>query len=101
MDRMEPLILGLPKSRTAILHSGQSNFKFEYLGEFMTEFENILGYESEAQMGLIDEKNQRSKISCYCPFKDGSTARLLPHKPHKWQTPRARESCVKVCSDKL
>jgi hypothetical protein len=22
-------------------------------------------------MGLIDEKNQRSKISCYCPFKLG------------------------------
>jgi hypothetical protein len=21
------------------------------------------------QVGLIDEKNQRSKISCYCPFK--------------------------------
>jgi hypothetical protein len=44
-------------------------FEFEYLSEFITEFENILGYESEAQKGLIDEKNQRSKISCYCPFK--------------------------------
>ncbi len=41
----------------AILYSGQSNFEFEYLGEFVTEFENILGYESEAQMGLIDKKN--------------------------------------------
>jgi hypothetical protein len=49
---------------------GQSNFEFEYLGEFITEFENILGYKPEAQMGLIDEKNQRSKISCYCPFKE-------------------------------
>jgi hypothetical protein len=51
------------------MYGGQSNFEFEYLGEFITEFENILGYESGAQMGLIDEKNQRSKISCYCPFK--------------------------------
>jgi hypothetical protein len=22
-------------------------------------------------MGLIDEKNRESKISCYCPFKEG------------------------------
>ncbi len=43
----------------AILYSGQSYFEFEYLVEFETEFENILGYESGAQMGLIDEKNQR------------------------------------------
>jgi hypothetical protein len=52
-----------------ILYSSQSNFEFECLGEFVTEFENILGYESGAQMGLIDEKNQQSKISCYCPFQ--------------------------------
>jgi hypothetical protein len=52
-----------------VLYSGQSNFEFEYLGKFVTEYENILGYESEAQMGLIDEKNQRSKISCYCPLR--------------------------------
>ncbi len=39
--------------------SGQSNFKFEYLGEFETEFENILGHESEGQVVLIREKNQR------------------------------------------
>ncbi len=29
---------------------GQSNFEFEYLGEFVTELENILGYESGAQV---------------------------------------------------
>jgi hypothetical protein len=34
-----------------------------YLGEFATKFENILEHESGAQMGLFDEKNQRSKIS--------------------------------------
>jgi hypothetical protein len=51
------------------INSGQSNLKFEYLVEFETEFENILGHESGAQVGSIREKNQRSKISCYCPFK--------------------------------
>jgi hypothetical protein len=51
------------------IKSGQSNFEFEYLGEFGTEFENILVYETGAQVGSIYEKNQRSKISCYCPFK--------------------------------
>jgi hypothetical protein len=50
----------------AILHSGQSNFKFEYLGEFVTEFENILGYESGAQMGLIDEK--KSEVENLVPL---------------------------------
>jgi hypothetical protein len=57
----------------AISYSSQSNFEFEYLGEFITDLENILGYESRAQMGLIDEKNQRSKISCFCPFKQQLT----------------------------
>jgi hypothetical protein len=39
----------------AIIYSGQSNFEYEYLGEFETEFENILGYESGDQVGSIDE----------------------------------------------
>ncbi len=51
------------------INSGQSNFKFEYLGEFETEFENVLRHESGVQVGSIHEKNQRWKISCYCPFK--------------------------------
>ncbi len=41
------------------INSGQSNFKFEYLGNFETELENILGHESGAQVGSIHEKNQR------------------------------------------
>jgi hypothetical protein len=41
------------------INSGQSNFKFEYLGEFETKFENNLGHESGAQVGSIHEKNQR------------------------------------------
>jgi hypothetical protein len=46
------------------------NFEYEYLHEFETEFENILECESRAHMGSIyEEKNQWSKISCYCPFK--------------------------------
>jgi hypothetical protein len=35
----------------------------EYLREFETEFENILGYYSGAKGQLIYEKNQRSNIS--------------------------------------
>jgi hypothetical protein len=42
-----------------LYYSGQSNFEFEYLGEFGTKFENILVYETGAQVGSIDEKNQR------------------------------------------
>jgi hypothetical protein len=41
------------------INSGQSNFKFKYLGEFETEFENILGHESGGQVVLIHEKKQR------------------------------------------
>ncbi len=51
------------------INSGQSNFEYEYLGEFETEFKNILGHESGAQVCSFDGKKQRSKISCYCPFK--------------------------------
>ncbi len=50
------------------INSGQSNFKYEYLGEFKTEFKNILGHESGAQVCSFEGKKQRSKISCYCPF---------------------------------
>jgi hypothetical protein len=51
------------------MNSGQSNFGFEYLGEFETEFKKILGYKSGAQVCSFDGKKQRAKISCYCPFK--------------------------------
>ncbi len=44
------------------------NLEFEYLGEFEIEIKNILEHESGAHMGLIHEKNQRPKISCYCTF---------------------------------
>ncbi len=44
-------------------------YKSEYIHEFETEFENILRCESEAHMGSIHEKNQRSTISCYYTFK--------------------------------
>jgi hypothetical protein len=68
----------MTSSRTATLiyiaarfrvNDGQSNFEFEYMGEFETEFVYILGYESEAKVCYVDGKNQRSKISCFCPFK--------------------------------
>jgi hypothetical protein len=50
------------------INSGQSNFEYEYLGEFENQFKNILGHESGAQVCSFDGKKQRSKISCYCPF---------------------------------
>ena len=43
--------------------------ELEYLGEFETEIEKILGSVSGAQEELIYEKNHKSKISWYCPFK--------------------------------
>jgi hypothetical protein len=55
--------------RYITVYCGQSNFEFEYLGEFITKFENILEYESGAQVCSFDGRKRRSKISCYCPFK--------------------------------
>jgi nicotinamide riboside kinase len=46
-----------------------TTFKYKYFREFKTEFKNILGFEFRDYMGSICGKNQRSKISCYCPFK--------------------------------
>jgi hypothetical protein len=46
----------------------RTTFAFKYLGEFEMEIKNILGHESGAHMGLIHEKNQRPKISCYSTF---------------------------------
>ncbi len=59
---------------SAAYHTPGNNFKYEYFREFETEFKNILGYEFGDYMGSIHGKNQRSKISCYCPFK-GTVAR--------------------------
>jgi hypothetical protein len=39
------------------------NAEAEYLGEVEVIFERALGNESGDQVGSIDEKNQRSKIS--------------------------------------
>ncbi len=47
-------------------------FEFEYLGKFSFIFENFLDYETGSQMGSIDEKKLRSKISCKCTFKPDS-----------------------------
>jgi hypothetical protein len=52
----------------AIINRSKSNFEYEYLGEFETEFENIFWYKSGAQVGSIDEKAE-VKISCYYRFK--------------------------------
>ncbi len=42
-----------------------TTFEFEYLCEFETEFENILQYDSGVDSW---QKNQKLKISRYCPF---------------------------------
>jgi hypothetical protein len=54
-------------------------FDFEYLGEFEMEIKNILGYELGAHMRLIQEKNQRPKISSYCTFKQLKYPSLSSH----------------------
>jgi hypothetical protein len=41
----------------------------DFLGEYESICETALGRESGPQVGLIDEKNRGSKISCNCPFK--------------------------------
>jgi hypothetical protein len=48
---------------------GRTTLKFEYLREFGPEFKNVFGYELEAHMGSIYEKNQGPKNLCYCTFK--------------------------------
>ncbi len=66
--------------RNYTVNSGKWNVEFEYLSEFVTEYENNLGYELGAQMRLIDKKcwkNERSKISYYFPFKAGKGAHAL------------------------
>jgi hypothetical protein len=54
----------------AIHHCAESIFKVEYqLREYESIFETALAHESVDPGVLFDEKkNQRSKISCYCPF---------------------------------
>jgi hypothetical protein len=46
----------------------ETTFKNEYFSEFEKKFKNILGCEFGDYMESIRGKNQRSKISCYCPF---------------------------------
>jgi hypothetical protein len=45
------------------------DFRSDYLGEYDAICKTVLACQSETYMGLIDEKNRGSKISCYCPFK--------------------------------
>jgi hypothetical protein len=56
------------------INSGQSNFKFEYLGEFDTEFKNILGHESGAQVGSIPEKTRGQKSRATVPLIESVSA---------------------------
>jgi hypothetical protein len=68
----------VPISGIHYINSGQSNFEFEYIGEFETKCCKFLEYESGAQVGSIDRKKQRAKISCYCPLKLILTVTHMP-----------------------
>ncbi len=68
----EPPILKMVFVLRGMIPRG-TTFEFEYLGEFEIVIKNILEHESGAHMGLIHEKYQRPKISCYCTFKQGLT----------------------------
>jgi hypothetical protein len=45
----------------------RTTLKFEYLREFETEFENVLGYELGAHMGSIHEKTRGQKSRATVP----------------------------------
>ena len=53
----------------ACAESNFSNFKFEYLRENEFLRKSILACLSGAQMGSINAKKLKSKISWHCPFK--------------------------------
>jgi hypothetical protein len=57
------------KSLRAMHHCAESIFKVDFLREYESIFETALAHESVGPMGTVWRKNQRSKISCYCPFK--------------------------------
>ncbi len=50
------------------INSGQSNFEFEYIGEFETDFKTFLKYESGAQVGSIDRKSRGQKSRATVPL---------------------------------
>jgi hypothetical protein len=47
---------------------GEQHSKTNISEKFEKEFKNILGCEFGDYMGPIRGKNQRTKISCFCPF---------------------------------
>jgi hypothetical protein len=50
------------------MNSGQSNFKFEYIGEFETKFKTVLEYESEPRWVLLVGKNRGQKSRATVPL---------------------------------
>jgi hypothetical protein len=49
-------------------HCAESIFQVDFLREYESIFKAALAHESVGPGVLFDEINQRSKISCYCPF---------------------------------
>ncbi len=82
-----------PQNNEGIRPRG-TTFKNEYFCKFEKEFENILGFEFGDYMGSIRGKTQRSKISCYCPFKCCFSNYLCGYISHTLPPPQAEENCV-------
>jgi hypothetical protein len=64
-------------------HRWNSNI-INFLGEYEAICKTALGRESGPQVGLIDEKNRGSKISCNCSFKRFNPSHVLQHKNIFW-----------------
>ncbi len=49
---------------SVFFNRGKSNVKFEYLSEFIADFENVLGNESGAQMcSLVESRGRKSRAT--------------------------------------
>ncbi len=60
--------------------ANRQTLSYEYLREFSKKFETALMVQSEAWGKLVQEKNQKQKISWHCPFKHLTILFLFPSK---------------------
>ncbi len=76
-----PHIIHLTMKTCWHINSSQSNFEFKYLGEFKTEFKNLLGYKSGTQVVLIHEK---TRVKSNCATKRQNTkCQITKHRKYK------------------
>ncbi len=62
----------------------RTTFKFEYLREFVLEFENVLGYESGGHMGSIHEKTRGQKSRASVLLRELSEVSNISVSFYKW-----------------